>query len=108
MTEKKIDYIEHFPKKKSMFSTSKVKRNHKFIWELTGGTRRLDLKSLKNYRNTKSSIKSMHSTSKMKRSRRKNLKIPLKIIKKLPESQINQILFKFRLDDNSFRQKHQE
>jgi hypothetical protein len=59
---------------KSLFSTSKVKRRQKFIWGLPDGVYRLNLKSYKNYQNTKStnqdenfSKKSMLSTLKKKR-----------------------------------------
>jgi hypothetical protein len=57
---------------KSIFSTSKVKRRQKFVWGLPDRVCRLNLKSLKNYQNTKStnqdekfSKKSMFNTLKV-------------------------------------------
>jgi hypothetical protein len=44
---KSTNQNENFPKK-SMFSSLKVKRNQKFVWELPDGICRLNPKSLKN------------------------------------------------------------
>jgi hypothetical protein len=52
-----------FPKK-TMYSTLKKKRSQKFVWELLDEICRLNPKSLKNHRNTKSTNQNEHFSKK--------------------------------------------